>query len=244
VVRNGTDLWTWASSDKSATHRTVPLAKHDARPTTGATTGTPLTPQQAADQALKAISPTTEVSTDGTANVAGRSAYELVLSPKTSATLVDSVHIAIDGSTHVPLRVQVFARGASKPAIEVGFTSFDPTTPPASVFAFNPPPGTKVTQSSGTPTTGPHVPGAAKATDPTVVGSGWSTVIVTKVPTGTTAGKNPLTALVNRLPEVRGSWGSGRLLRGTLFSVLLTDDGRLAVGAVPAEALTRALGSQ
>ena len=77
-----------------------------------------------------------------------------------------------------------------------------------------------------------------------MVGSGWSTVIVTKVPAGVTDAKNPLTRLVDRLPKVSGSWGSGRLLRGTLFSVVLTDDGRLAVGAVPAEALTRALGQQ
>ena len=150
VVRNGTDLWTWASSDKTATHRKLPTAKQDSGTKTAAPGTAAMTPQQAADEALKAISPTTNVSTEGTANVAGRSAYELVLSPKTAATLVDSVHIAIDGSTHVPLRVQVFARGVSKPALEVGFTAFDPTTPAASVFAFNPPPGTTVTQSSGT----------------------------------------------------------------------------------------------
>jgi outer membrane lipoprotein-sorting protein len=248
VVRNGTDLWTWASSDRTATHRKVPLAKKDTGTRTMTPGATPMTPQQAADEALKAISPTTRVSTDGTATVAGRPAYELVLSPRTSATLVDSVHIAIDGSTHVPLRVQVFARSMSKPALEVGFTSFDPTTPGASVFAFNPPPGTTVTQSSGTSPAKLRVPGTHQASsEPKVVGSGWSTVIVTTVPTGATAataGRNPLTQLVDRLPKVSGRWGSGRLLRGTLFSALLTDDGRLAVGAVPARALTRALGSR
>ena len=43
------------------------------------------------------------------------------------------------------------------------------------------------------------------------------------------------------LPTVSGAWGSGHLLRGTLFSALLTDDGRVAVGAVAPEALYAAL---
>ncbi len=44
------------------------------------------------------------------------------------------------------------------------------------------------------------------------------------------------------LPEVSGAWGSGRLLKGTLFTAVLTDDGRMAIGAVPAEVLYEALG--
>ena len=39
-----------------------------------------------------------------------------------------------------------------------------------------------------------------------------------------------------------GDWGSGRLLAGTAFSVVLTDDGRMAVGAVAPEKLYEALG--
>ena len=46
--------------------------------------------------------------------------------------------------------------GAGKPAFEVGFTSFDPSTPAASVFRFNPPPGTKVTQSRVARLAGPR----------------------------------------------------------------------------------------
>jgi hypothetical protein len=34
------------------------------------------------------------------------------------------------------------------------------------------------------------------------------------------------------LPEVSGAWGSGRLFAGSLFSVLVTDDGRVFAGAV------------
>ena len=43
-------------------------------------------------------------------------------------------------------------------------------------------------------------------------------------------------------PKVSGSWGSGRLLAGTAFSVVITDDGRVAAGAVGPKLLYDALG--
>jgi outer membrane lipoprotein-sorting protein len=248
LVRSGPDLWSWSSSDKSATHRTVEPSKTDAPGTLAS--GSAVTPQQAADTALKAISPSTKVSTDGTAVVAGRSAYELLLQPRDTGSLVDSVRIAIDGKTHLPMRVQVFATGVSKPAFEVGFTSFDPTTPAASVFRFNPPPGTKVTQSDGTtksPAGLAPSPGKGSSSAPSggagprVVGTGWTSVVVAKVPAGSTSGSGSASRMLQALPTVSGSWGSGHLLKGTLFSVLLTDDGRLVIGAVAPDALYSAL---
>ena len=253
VVRNGTDLWTWSSKDKSATHRTVPASKVDTPRSLASVS--PVTPQQAADQALKAISPSTDVSTDGTATVAGRSAYELVLQPKDSDSLVDSVRIAIDGKTHIPTRVQVHAKGQDKPSFEVGFTKFDPATPEASVFSFNPPPGTKVTESPSradsldkAPSGRSHADteaGPDSGTAPKVVGSGWTSVLVVKVPAGTDngtdTGAGSLAQALKALPAVSGDWGSGHLLKGALFSALLTDDGRLVVGAVAPKALYAAL---
>ncbi len=246
MVRNGTDLWIWSSKNKTASHRTVPVVKPGAAETEPGTAA--VTPLQAAEQALKAISPTTKVRTQGTDRVAGRSAYDLVLSPRDPATLVDSVHIAIDGRTHVPLRVQLFAKRSSTPAFEVGFTHFDPRTPGSSVFGFNPPPGTKVTQGSAPAKAGaqPTKPGgkasASSGAQPTVVGSGWSSVVVTKLPSSLLGGKSILTGMLDKLPKVHGAWGSGRLLKGTVFSAVLTHDGRLAVGAVKPDALYQALG--
>jgi outer membrane lipoprotein-sorting protein len=252
VIRNGTDLWTWSSNDKTATHRT--LKAHSTTPdTTSPGAGVASTPQQAAASALKAIDPSTQVSTSGTADIAGRSAYVLALTPRDNNSLVGSVQIAIDAETHVPLRVQVFAKGASQPSFEVGFTSFDPTTPAMSVFGFNPPPGTKVTEESGSPSKQPSgtQSGAGKAADDTkVVGSGWTSVVVAKVPADATSGAGgsgstgQLASLLQRLPKVSGSWGSGHLLQGTLFSVVLTDDGRVAAGAVAPQQLYDALAGQ
>jgi outer membrane lipoprotein-sorting protein len=251
IVRDGTDLWTWSSPDKSATHRDLPLSQDTPH---GLASASPVTPQQAADDALSAISPSTKVAPDGTATVAGRKAYELVLQPKDSSSLVGSVHIAIDGKTHVPTRVQVFAKNASDPALEVGFTEFDPTTPPASAFRFNPPPGTKVTESGSGATAAPEAaPSTGKAQDhgrpdpsssdqkPKIIGTGWTSVMVAEVPSDATSGSSSLTKMLKVLPTVSGSWGSGHLLQGTLFSAVLTDDGRVAVGAVAPDALYTAL---
>jgi len=47
--------------------------------------------------------------------------------------------------------------------------------------------------------------------------------------------------VLKSLPTVSGTWGTGHLLQGTVFSAVLTDDGRLAIGAVAPSALYDAL---
>ena len=106
----------------------------------------PLDPQAAAEKALAAIDPTTAVVVDRTARVAGRAAYQLQLSPKDSRSLIGSVQIAIDAATSVPLRLQIFAVGASSPAFQVGFTSVSFNVPSSSIFEFVPPAGANVEQ--------------------------------------------------------------------------------------------------
>jgi hypothetical protein len=51
-------------------------------------------------------------------------------------------------------------------------------------------------------------------------------------------------AFLAAMPEVSGEWGSGRVLAGTLFSAIVTDDGRFAVGAVTPEVLGAALSAE
>ena len=104
----------------------------------------PLTPQQAAQQALKAVGPSTRVSVERTVTVAGQPAYQLVLSPRSSGSLIGRVTIAIDATKNVPLRVQVFARGAASPAFQVGYTSISFVKPAAANFSFTAPRGAKV----------------------------------------------------------------------------------------------------
>jgi outer membrane lipoprotein-sorting protein len=267
LIRNGHDLWLWSSADRSAVHlQAGGRATVHPRPLMPTAPGQPgqrlpmnppRTPDEAASAALAMIGKDTSVTTDGTATVAGRPAYELVLTPKDRSTLVASVHIAIDASKHVPLRVTVRSTKLANPAIDVGFSSVDFGTPDASVFAFTPPAGTKVTQGGtlkdrGTTNPMPRMrPPTGSSTGalsvPKVVGSGWSTVVVGRLPAGaTTSGASPdlgsqLSAILSNLPEVHGTWGSGRVLEGTLFTVVLTDDGRVAVGAVGPQQVYAAL---
>src|SRR6476469_5539371 len=153
VIHNGADVWLWSSADKSAVHHTLDAdqaragatGKHpENSPTAGVPgplpSGVPRTPDEAAAAALAVMGKDTAVTTSGTASVAGRSAYELVLTPKDRTTLVGSVRIAIDSQEHVPLRVQVYSTKRTNPAFEVGFTAVDFAKPDARQFAFTPPP--------------------------------------------------------------------------------------------------------
>lgn len=257
VVRDGRTLWTWSSSDRTATKTELPVAsgKPGATANRAPADLVPRTPQEAASAALAALGSTTDVSTSGLAKVAGRDAYELVLTPKDAATRVGQIRIALDGATKIPLQVEVYARGASTPAVDIGFTSVDLSTPAASTFTFTPPPGatvkTEATTQPSAPSTAQRQQGKAaqQALAPHVVGQGWSSVLVASVGAAATAagaspgkagGQDP-TAALGVLPKVSGAWGSGHLLDGALFSAVLTDDGRVAVGAVAPDRLYAAL---
>lgn len=254
LVHNGSTLWQWTSSSRTATQWTLPAGKseldkhvHPDLPMAGAT------PPDAAKKALSNASDTTSITPGPTTTVAGRKAYQLIVTPRNSTTLIDSVHIAIDGTTHIPTRVAVYAKGKTDPVFEIAFTSFDTGKPPASVFAFNPPPGTKVTKKSLSDLTGSSMRKAmvrdhgkllpARPSDVHVVGSGWDSVLIASAPQAQAAltKDKAIAAVLNKLPEVSGSWGSGHLFEGTAFSALLTNDGRIAIGAVPPSALYAAL---
>ena len=258
VIRNGADVWLWRSSDSSASHFKVP-ADSGAKKQPALPNGVPTTPQEAADAALAAIDPTTAVTTTGAAKVAGRSAYELVLAPRDTASLIGQVRLAIDAEQHIPLGVDVYAKNATSPAIRVAFQQISFKVPDAEQFTFNPPPGTKVTEpdpakvteeldkahekAERSPAGQPKAPEVADGTK--VVGTGWTSVLVAKMPAGDgAAGKElgQLDAIVGTLPKVSGAWGSGHLLTSALFSALITDDGRVLVGAVAPEKLYEAAG--
>lgn len=253
VIRRDRDLWIWSSADKTANHLTLPADIDDDTPPQ-----LPLTPQEAAERALAKLSPTTKVTTEGTATVAGRSAYELVLTPKEAdRTLVRTVRIAVDGKTKLPLRVQVNSTRIADPAYEVGFTDVDFSTPEDRQFTFMPPPGTTVTdpfddleeEFADLPEPDDmDLSFLANLALADVRGSAWTTTVVTDLPGGALDGGSDgsgadLRRLLDTLPRVSGSWGSGRLFAGTLVSVLVTDDGRLAAGPVPPERLYAALGA-
>jgi len=237
LVRNGRDLWTWSSRENTARHQT--LAEGAA--TLPSLAGPGISPDQVARGALAAIEPSTQVTVDGSAQVAGRDAYELVLRPRDTASLVESVRLAIDATEHLPLRALVYARGVETPAIDVAFTQITFTRPDPDQFVFNPPPGAKVEEAGrdkdGEPATSTPSKGDTGTGPRTArVGSGWTTVLAVRAGQADQAVPSELEAILQHLPRV----GTGRVLRGTLFSVLFTDDGRILVGAVTPARLVEA----
>jgi outer membrane lipoprotein-sorting protein len=231
AIRDGADLWLYESTGKKVVHATVPERGEQA-PTPDATA---TTPSALAQRFLSAVDPSTEVTLGSPTSVAGRDAYDLVLTPRTDATLVGRVSIAVDGQTGIPLRVQVTARGASAPAFEAGFRSFSDQRPDQSVFSFAPPAGADVTEQS---LHGRPADGAVPHAKPTVSGSGWGSVV--QLP----AGSFPAEATTDPLfAQLTQPVDGGRALSTSLVSVLVTDDGRVFAGAVPVSALQSAASS-
>lgn len=265
VIADGTKAWLWNSTANSVTEFIAPAGQHPEKklPPVPA-----LTPQQAANQVLKAVGKTTLVSVESNVMVAGDPAYQLVLAPKDHRSLVGKVLIAIDAKYGMPLRVEVFAKGSSSPAFQVGYTALQFTAPAAANFAFTPPSGAtvKVVQLGS----GSHqATGAGQHQAPSgfgTYGTSWLTVaefpqkdLMQGLGTGPAAsapassgGSGPasvmggdsqqvLNALIGSAKPVQGTWGSGTLLTTSLFSVLMTN-GEVYVGAVEPSVLEAAVG--
>jgi outer membrane lipoprotein-sorting protein len=231
VVHNGTDVWMYRSNDNSVTHWKLKPGDHaDTAPT-----GPVLTPQQAAEKALAAISPSTKVAVDQTASVAGRPAYQITLAPKDSRSTISSVRIAVDNATKLPLRVQVWGSATQAPALEIGYTEFDTSPPGARTFEFDVPAGATVDQAGATkPGEKRSAPGMS---DLKVVGSDWTAVGVTALPTGKQGG-----GVAGLLQEMGKPTAQGTLVHTALLNVLVAPDGRVAFGAVTPAVLAGALG--
>ena len=222
VIRNGDDVWLYGSRKNEATHLSLPVDRALPAPTSS--------PAELAEKLLANLDPTTDVSVDSNARVAGRAAYQVILTPKTQDTLVGSVTLAVDAETGLPLRVVVDAAGQQDPAISVGFSDIDFSAPDPALFEFTPPPGATVTEQN-VPQGSQRSDAVPEHPEPTVIGAGWSSVI--SVPAGADA-DSPL------LDQLTIAVDGGRALETSLVSVLLTTDGRVFAGAVPVEALQAA----
>jgi outer membrane lipoprotein-sorting protein len=203
VIHNGTQLWAYDSGSNQAYHSTLPKGTSGQDGQQGRQPSPqdfPATPQAAAQQVLKAAHGTASITVDGTARVAGHSAYELLVTPQhADTTTVGSVRIAVDSKTGVPLKLTLTPKGGGKAVFDVGFTKVDFSAPSASTFTFSPPKGVKVTE-GGSAATSEHRSGrpgsAAKgpegtaipkgaggsASQPTVLGQGWDAIAVVTSP--------------------------------------------------------------
>ena len=236
VVATPDGVWIYDSEAASATHITAPAdARSDAEKAPD-TADIP-TPSAVATELLSKLDPSTEVSVGTDATVAGRTVYELILTPRASDTLVGSVSIDVDSATGLPLGVAVLAAGSDVPAFSLAFSQLSLDAPDAALFDFTPPAGTTVTEQALPDADGfaDHGDVAAPEHDgaePTVIGTGWSSIVeiaASEVPAE--LADSPL------LDTAAQAVDGGRVISTTLLSVLFTDDGRILAGAVPPAAL-------
>ena len=161
VVRDGDVVWTYSSSEDTATRYDLAAIAAEAQarhgdelaaleqeladePEPPASPYEDLTPAELARTLLAEADPTTEVAVGEAQVVAGRDAYTLTATPRDEATLVGTVEVAVDAETGVVLQVEVGARDQAEPAFTTGFTALDLSAPDADVFDFEPAPGTTV----------------------------------------------------------------------------------------------------
>ncbi|OKI66643.1 LolA family protein [Streptomyces sp. MJM1172] len=262
LVHNGADVWGYDTQSNEAFHeKDADAAKGGQRKGERL----PASPQQMAQDVLKAAGPTTDVTVGDTAQVAGRDAYQLVLKPKQSGSTIGSVQIAVDAKNGVPLRVQVLSSQGGKPIVDAGFTKVDFAKPAADTFTFTPPKGAKVTEGAPGKGEGPGghdkgfkalesfpglegLTGGGEHGEPKVLGEGWSAVA--RIDTGAGQGLKALESDKNAPKEakqlldslgdkVKGGFGEGRILSTRVVNALITDDGKVYVGAVTKDALVK-----
>ncbi|WP_243789882.1 outer membrane lipoprotein carrier protein LolA [Saccharopolyspora gloriosae] len=271
VVDDGATIWKWDSQSRTATKGDKQQHGPGAHPGGPGGHGADAAAQDPATLSREIVGQlrqTSDVAVDGTARVAGRDAYELVLTPKpTERTVLREVRLAVDAQTRSPLEVTVLTNGSDDPALRAGFSDLDLSQPDPAMFRFTPPEGAKVEdQASGerSPENRPeNRPEHPAGHHPTVVGDGWDTVLVTRLPQTAEHDEQPgrpesphgfaperggermdPQALARQLGKpVNGPWGDGWLISTKVGSALVTSDGRVAAGAVPEQVLTAAVGN-
>ncbi|MFD7731665.1 outer membrane lipoprotein carrier protein LolA [Kitasatospora phosalacinea] len=240
LVHNGTELWAYDRGSQQALHLTAPAGAADGH--RAAEPGlASLTPQDVAKQFLEQSAATTAVTVNGTERVAGHAAYRLSIKPKQSGSTIDEIRVAVDAEKGVPLAVQVrTVDGAT--AFDIRFGSLSYAKPDAATFRFTAPKGAEVVEapaggladsplSSVLPELGTDGTGGAGPAADAVIGEGWTTVLHGEA--GAEAAKG-LAKFTGR--HVDG----GTLVSTRIVNALVTDDGRVYLGAVTAETLQKA----
>jgi outer membrane lipoprotein-sorting protein len=261
MVHDGPTIWQYNSQNNSATKITVP--PEAAKDHHGVADGQVTDPTAAAGQLLSRIRESSTVTVEGTARVADRPAYEMVLTPKpTERTMLREVRVTVDAEKRMPLRLAVLTNGTADPALQIAFDSIDFAPQPADLFHFTPPQGAKVTekQEGDRPKADPQAEAAKQ--DVKTVGEGWDTVVTGKIPADALKpqapsgqgpqgkhgrdgqGMNPMALLGQISKPVSGPFGTGHLITTKVGTALITDDGRFAAGAVPEQVLVDALGAK
>lgn len=222
-------------------------------------------PAEVADYVLAEASEYSAITVGVDQNVAGRAAYELIATPLAAETTVDYVSVAVDAETGMALNVKIMAKGQIEPAMELGFTSIDYSTPAASIFEFTPSSDVTVTEmempeeftidgetytkeelqaelESKKPTEAEYeelkAQYEAMENKPVVYENGWASVVEM-----TLSDDMPVEMFESELfSEMTQQVDGGKVISTSLVNVLITDDGRVLAGAVNTDYLLEIAG--
>ncbi|MGC0338671.1 LolA family protein [Streptomyces sp. SLBN-8D4] len=256
LIHNGKDVWGYDSKSNSVFHTTA--SESDGKKKEEL----PATPKDLAQDALKAADKTTSVTVEGTAQVAGRDAYRLVIKPKDEGSTVGQITVAVDSKTGLPLKFTLTPASGGSAVVDAGFTQVSFAKPAASTFDFTPPKGAKVEEGDAPEASG-HAehPGKGPSKDLgkgaadefgkngpeglNVIGDGWDSIATFDtggqgVPSGSEVGGDMGGFLDSLGDKVSGGFGKGTVFKTRLINALITDDGKVYVGAVTKDALVKA----
>ena len=222
-------------------------------------------PAEVADYVLAEASEYSAITVGVDQNVAGRAAYELIATPLAAETTVDYVSVAVDAETGMALNVKIMGKGQIEPAMELGFTSIDYSTPATSIFEFTPSSDVTVTEmempeeftidgetytkeelqaelESKKPTEAEYeelkAQYEAMENKPVVYENGWASVVEM-----TLSDDMPLEMFESELfSEMTQQVDGGKVISTSLVNVLITDDGRVLAGAVNTDYLLEIAG--
>lgn len=160
LVSDGKTWWAYDPSSNTVYKGTVPQDKHHD------SAHQPPTIKRI-QQSITKLQGKSNVSGARPANVGGRPAYDVRVSPKLRGGLFGGASLAWDAIRGVPLRGAVYARGQSSPVLSISVTGISFGKIDSSALDVSPPPGAKTvdltTSGHGTQTAAPKFTAVAPA---------------------------------------------------------------------------------
>ena len=198
-------------------------------------------PQAVAEYLMSQVGDSSEVTVGTDHYHAGRTAYQLIVTPNSEVSLVDSIVVSVDSETGMPLALSVYSTEQAEAAMEVGYESISFADQDESLFSFTPPAGTEIVDLNAIEEQKQdlemwmdmdEMESLEEKPEPVMIGEGWDTVV--HMPAGDKALEEMGGQLLQSLmTPVAG----GMLLSTPLMNVFMTDSGDVYAGAVSVQHL-------
>ncbi len=200
-------------------------------------------PQAVAEYLMSQVGDSSEVTVGTDHYHAGRTAYQLIVTPNSVVSLVDSIVVSVDSETGMPLALSVYSTEQAEPAMEVGYESISFGDQDESMFSFTPPAGTQIVDLEELEAQKEKVDlemwmdmeemeSLEEKPEPVMIGEGWDTIVLMP------AGDKALAEMGGELIQSLMTPVAGGMLFSTpLMNVFMTDSGDVYAGAVSVQHL-------